>query len=72
MTFYKRLYAKHLQSFCHCYIVKQYYLYSNMSFNRSIFKGVHVMDINQIMFLLLLSIGIIIFLFLLYDSKQNY
>ena len=29
------------------------------------------MNINQIMFLLLLSIGIIIFLFLLADSKQD-
>jgi len=29
------------------------------------------MDINQIMFLLLLSIGFIIFLILLYDSKQD-
>lgn len=30
------------------------------------------MNINQIMFLLLLSIGVIIFLFLLADSKKDF
>lgn len=44
------------------------FLYDQNSIDN--FKGVQ-MNINQIMFLLLLSIGIIIFFILLADSKQD-